>query len=87
MKLGGGGGGGGGGGVRGGGGGGGRFSAYMVGRRRALDTHMKHFLPPKTRFFDFDVCLSMKRRRPPIRPPPMNSFSKYQNMICDHQSE
>ena len=30
-----------------------------------LYTHMEHFSPPKRDFFYLDVCLSMKRRRPP----------------------
>ena len=46
--------------------GGGDFRHTWWGAGGALDTHMKHFLPPKTRFFDFDVCLGMKGGRPPI---------------------
>ena len=49
----------------GGGGWGGDFRHTWGGAGGALDTHMKHFLPPKTRFFDFDVCLSMKGGHPP----------------------
>ena len=48
---------------------GGDFRHTWWGAGGALDIHMKHFLPPKTRFFDFDVCLGMKGGRPPIRPP------------------
>ena len=55
--------------LNGGADGGGDFRHTWWGAGGALDIHMKHFLPPKTRFFDFDVCLSMKGGRPPIRPP------------------
>ena len=49
--------------------GGGDFRHTWWGAGGALGTHMKHFLPKKTRFFYFRVCLSMKSRRPPHPPP------------------
>ena len=52
-----------------GGGWGGDFRHTWWGAGGALGTHMKHFLPKKTRFFYFRVCLSMKSRRPPSAPP------------------
>ena len=51
--------------------GGGDFRHTWWGAGGALDTHMKHFLPPKMPFFDFDVCLGMKGGCPcpPSAPP------------------
>ena len=65
--------------LNGGADGGGDFRHTWWGAGGALGTHMKHFLPKKTRFFYFRVCLSMKSRRPPIRPPHEMIFeiSKY----------